>query len=65
VQGTSTTIPERTDVSKSAYIGASYEITRNWSAACTVTREDRDVSGFSAYAYTVNTFGCLAQITLR
>ncbi len=64
-QGTTTAVPNRTDISKSAYIGANYEITRNASLACNVSRETRDVSGFASYSYTVNSYGCLAQITLR
>ena len=56
---------ESTDTAKSAYIGANYEITRSWSVACNISRQDREVSGLVNYSYTVNTVGCLTQITLR
>ena len=64
-QGSTVSAPDGADTAKSAYIGANYAISRNWSLACNVSREEREVSGFSDYAYTVNTFACLTQITLR
>lgn len=57
--------PDTTDVLKSAYLGAKYEIARNWGLACQLAHETRDVSGRLAYAYTSNSIGCTAQYTWR
>jgi hypothetical protein len=46
------------DILKLAYIGANWEIRRNWSATCRLSRELRDVSGFSNYSYDANSIGC-------
>ena len=39
------------DVSKVVALGANYEITRNWGAACNMSYEQRDVSGGTNYSY--------------
>jgi hypothetical protein len=59
------TTNDSTDVSKGASLSASYEITRAWGASCSVSHESRDVSGFVAYTYRVNTVGCATQFTWR
>ncbi len=48
----------RTDTLKVAYIGANWEIRRNWFATCRLSRELRDVSGLSPYSYDANSIGC-------
>jgi hypothetical protein len=48
----------RKDTLKLAYIGANWEIRRNWIATCRLSRELRDVSGFSPYSYDANSIGC-------
>ncbi len=53
------------DVAKSASLGANYEITRNWGAACNVSTERREVSGGVNFTYRANTFGCSTQFTWR
>jgi hypothetical protein len=60
-----TSTPETTDVAKTAYLGANYEITRNWSLACNLSHESRDVSGGVEFAYRVRTIGCLTQFIWR
>ena len=55
----------QTDRVTSAYIRANYEITRYWGVACSISHENRDVSGRLNYSYTANAFSCLTQITLR
>ena len=59
------TLPEATDVTKSAYVGANYEILRNWSAACKLARETRAISGGVGYTYASNIVGCSTQLVLR
>jgi hypothetical protein len=53
------------DVSKVASLGANYEITRNWGAACNASTERREVSGGVAYTYRANTIGCSTQFIWR
>lgn len=53
------------DVSKVASLGANYEITRNWGAACNASTERRSVSGGVAFTYRANTIGCSTQFTWR
>jgi hypothetical protein len=64
-QGTASASSGQTDRVTSAYISANYEITRSWGVACTISHENREVSGRVNYSYTANTFACLTQITLR
>ena len=52
-----------TDVLKSAYIGANWEVARNWLVACNVGRESRDVSGSLNYSYASTSIGCFGQYT--
>jgi hypothetical protein len=58
-------LPDIVDISKVAAVGASYEITRYWGAACNVGYEKRDVSGGQNFAYNVKTVGCSTQFTWR
>jgi len=46
-------------------MGANYQITRNWGAACTLAYETRDVSGGRTYSYDAKTIGCSTQFTWR
>ena len=64
-QSASEAVPDTTDVLKSAQLGATWAIARNWSATCSVAHEARDVSGNVAYAYTANSIGCAGQYTWR
>lgn len=57
--------PDTTDVLKTGFIGANYAFARSWNLACTLAREDRDVSGGVVYSYTANTASCLVQYTWR
>jgi hypothetical protein len=59
------TTNDSTDVSKSASLSVSYEITRAWGASCSATHETREVSGAVVYSYRVNTLGCATQFTWR
>ena len=56
-------VAESTDVLKSAYIGANWDVARNWLVACNVARDSRDVSGSLNYSYTSNSVGCFGQYT--
>jgi hypothetical protein len=56
-------VADSTDVLKSAYIGANWEVARNWLVACNVGRESRDVSGSLNYSYASTSVGCLGQYT--
>lgn len=62
---TAAAAPEVIDVSTIVSLGANYEITRNWGAACNVAHERRDVSGGTSFSYTANTIGCSTQFTWR
>ena len=53
------------DVSQALALGANYEITRNWGAACNATTEKREVSGGVVFSYRANSIGCSTQFTWR
>ena len=53
------------DISNVYSLGANYQITRNWGAACTMAYESRDVSGGRNYAYDAKTIGCSTQFIWR
>ncbi len=53
------------DISNTYSMGANYQITRNWGAACTLAYETRDVSGGRTYSYDAKTIGCSTQFTWR
>ena len=53
------------DISNTYSLGANYQITRNWGAACTMAYERRDVSGGRTYSYDAKTIGCSTQFTWR
>ncbi|MEP7297105.1 MAG: hypothetical protein ABI702_13035 [Burkholderiales bacterium] len=57
------TLGDQSDHLRSTQIGLTYDITRNWQAACNLSHESRSVS--SGLAYSANVAGCLAQFTLR
>ena len=61
------TTPDTADSLRTAFIGANYAITRNWSLACNVGYEHRRVSGGGAatYAYNDNNVGCSARFDLH
>jgi hypothetical protein len=65
VVATGTPAPDVIDISNVYSLGANYQITRNWGAACTMAYEKRDVSGGSNYAYDATTIGCSTQFTWR
>ena len=54
-----------TDTSKLLGLGATYEITRYWNAACNLSREWRSISGVIGFSYTASTVSCSTQLTLR
>ena len=54
-----------TDSTRSASLGSSYAIARNWSLGCNLAHTSRDVSGSAPYGYNANTVSCSAQFTLR
>jgi hypothetical protein len=56
--GVTQTDETKKDILKAAYIGANWEIRRNWFATCRLSRELRDVTGFSPYSYGANSIGC-------
>jgi hypothetical protein len=60
-----TASPDVIDVSKIASLGANYEITRNWGAACNLSHERRSVSGGVGFSYTASSVGCSTQFTWR
>jgi hypothetical protein len=60
-----TASPEAIDTGKYASLGGNWEITRYWSAACSLTQEWRDVSGTNAFTYTARLATCSTQLTLR
>ena len=53
------------DISNTYSLGANYQITRNWGAACTAAYEARDVSGGRNYSYNAKTVGCSTQFIWR
>lgn len=57
--------PEVVDVTQVVALGVNYGITRNWSAACNVSREHRSVSGGTSFSYNADTIGCSTQFTWR
>ncbi len=59
------TSPDVVDISKIVSLGANYEITRAWGLACNLGHEVREVSGGTAFSYSVNTVGCSTQFTWR
>jgi len=66
VQSQTQAVPDTTDVSKIAYIGALWSVTRGWSLGCNVQHENRDVSGgISPFSYVDTTFACTGQYTWR
>ena len=65
VVATGTAAPDLIDISNTYSLGANYQITRNWSAACTLAYETRDVSGATTYTYDAKTVGCSTQFTWR
>jgi hypothetical protein len=59
-------VPDTTDRSKIAYIGASWSITRGWSLGCNAGYENRDVTGtVNPFSYNDTTIGCTGQYTWR
>jgi hypothetical protein len=64
-QSASEAVPDTTDILKTAQLGATWAIARNWSANCSVAHEARDVSGNLSYAYSANTISCAGQYTWR
>ena len=62
---TGTAAPDVIDISNTYSLGANYQITRNWSAACNMAYETRDVSGGTNYSYDAKTIGCSTQYTWR
>jgi hypothetical protein len=62
---TAATTPDTVDVSTIVSLGANYEITRNWGAACNLAYAKRDVSGAVNFAYDAKTIGCSTQFTWR
>lgn len=53
------------DSTKTFSLGASYAPTRNSLLSCSVGRESRSADSELSYAYSANTAGCSAQITLQ
>lgn len=56
---------EFNDVYARMYLGATYELTRNWLFGCNLARETRDVGGSDSFAYSANVATCSAQFTFR
>jgi hypothetical protein len=56
-----TALPSTTDVSKSFSLGANYAITRNIGASCSLSHENRDVTGATVFSYKADVVGCSAQ----
>ncbi len=56
---------ESTDDTRSASLGASYEIARSLQLGCNLSHESHSLSGIAGYSYGANTVGCSAQFTLR
>jgi len=60
-----TPVPDVVDVSKIVSLGANYQITRSWGAACNMSYEKRDVSGGTSFSYDAKTVSCSTQFTWR
>lgn len=60
---TAAAAPDTFDVDRIIALGLTYEITRNWGAACTTSYEKRDVTGATTFSYTAKTIGCSTQFT--
>lgn len=54
-----------TDAVTTLYLGANYEIRRNWSAMCNISHDKRDVSGLQNYSVDGTTIGCSTQYLWR
>ena len=65
IAGGGAAAPDVIDIANTYSLGANYEITRNWGAACTMAYERREVSGGTNYAYDAKTIGCSTQFTWR
>ena len=65
VAGGGAAAPDVIDIANTYSLGANYEITRNWGAACTMAYERREVSGGTNYTYDAKTVGCSTQFTWR
>jgi len=65
VAGGGAAAPDVIDIANTYSLGANYEITRNWGAACTMAYERREVSGGTNYTYDAKTIGCSTQFTWR
>jgi len=62
---TAAAAPDTYDVLKVVSLGANYEITRNWGAACSMSYETRDVTGAVGFSYDAKTISCSTQFTWR
>jgi len=62
---TAAAAPDTFDVLKVVSLGAGYEITRNWGAACSLGYEKRDVTGAANFSYDAKTITCSTQFTWR
>jgi len=60
-----TPAPDIVDISKIVALGANYQITRSWGAACNMSYEKRDVSGGTNFTYDAKTIGCSTQFIWR
>jgi len=66
LQSAAQAVPDTTDVSKIAFIGANWAVTRGWSLGCNLAHENRDVTGtLNSFSYTDTTIGCTGQYTWR
>jgi len=65
IAGGGAAAPDVIDIANTYSLGANYEITRNWGAACTMAYERREVSGGTNYTYDAKTIGCSTQFTWR
>ena len=65
IAGGGAAAPDVIDIANTYSLGANYEITRNWGAACTMAYERREVSGGTNYTYDAKTIGCATQFTWR
>jgi hypothetical protein len=59
------TLPEATDIMKSAYLGVDYAILANWSAACKLAHETRTSSGAVSFSYASTSLGCSTRLVWR
>jgi len=66
LQSASQAVPDTTDRTRAAYIGASWSITRGWSLGCNATHENRDVTGtINPFSYDATVIGCTGQYLWR